>query len=286
MPYSTTIAVQRRAACGEGPVWDSETASVHWVDIVNGEILRTDFSTGVTTTRTHPGMVGAVGLRAGGGLVGAVASGFIGWDPAGSIDRRVDCLSGGLRMNDAKVDPSGRFWAGSCTIDFVPGTGGLWMLDEEWNASLVLEGFTLPNGLDWSPSRDAFYLVESMGKKVFRYDWDAENGTIAGPADVLIDWDQFSGLPDGLCVDARGHLWLAEYAGTGVHEFTPGGEWVQSITIPTPQPTSCAFVGPELDELWVTSAAAGLAEEDVDAGSVFRLTGLGVTGLPSTRFAG
>ncbi|WP_169581988.1 MULTISPECIES: SMP-30/gluconolactonase/LRE family protein [Microbacterium] len=281
----TTIAVRRRAQCGEGPVWDAERDEVLWVDIVSGEILRTARTTGSTAARSHDAMVGAVTLRADGGLVAAVATGFIGWDAAGDQDRRLDCLPAGTRMNDAKVDPSGRFWAGDCAIDFTPGAGGLWVLDHEWNARRVLEGFTLPNGLDWSPGRESFYLVESMGRKVFRFDWDVDRGEISGAAEVLIGSEAFTGLPDGLCVDARGHLWIAEYGGTGLHEFAPTGERVRTIAIPTAQPTSCAFVGPDLDELWVTSAAAG-QDGDPDAGSIFRLRGLGATGLPSTRFGG
>lgn len=281
----TTVAVRRRAQCGEGPVWDAARNEVLWVDIVSGEILRTERATGTTVAQTHDAMVGAVALRTDRGLVAAVASGFIGWDAAGNQDRRVDCLPPGTRMNDAKVDPNGRFWAGSCAMEFAPGEGGLWVLDHDWSARRVLDGFTLPNGLGWSPSRDAFYLVESMGKKVFRYDWDVSRGEISGEAEVLIEWDGFTGLPDGLCVDARGHLWIAEYGGTGVHEFAPTGERVRTVAIPTAQPTSCAFAGPDLDELWVTSAAAG-QDDDPDAGSIFRLRGLGATGLPSTRFGG
>jgi sugar lactone lactonase YvrE len=188
-------------------------------------------------------------------------------------------------MNDAKVSPNGDFWAGSCAMDFAEGAGGLWKLDADWNATLVLADLTQPNGLDWSPARDFFYLVETQARKVLRFAWDAESGTIASPATVLIGEDAFPGYPDGLCVDTRGHLWIAEFAGSAVHEFTPEGEKVRTFPIPTAQPTSCAFIGPELDELWVTSAAAGLeAAIDAMAGSIFRLTGLGATGLPSTPF--
>lgn len=284
MVEQPAVVVSRRAECGEGPVWDAAAGVLHWVDIIPGEILRTDPATGETTAFVHPEMVGAVAPRADGGLVAAVASGYVGYDASGAVDHRIDCLPEGIRMNDAKVSPNGDFWAGSCAMDFAEGEGGMWMLDPDWNATLVLDGLTQPNGLDWSPARDWFYLVETQARKVLRFAWDAQRGAIASEPTVLIDADQFPGYPDGLCVDTRGHLWIAEFAGAAVYEFTPGGERVQKISIPTAQPTSCAFVGPKLDELWVTSAAAGLDEADALAGSVFRLQHLGATGLPSTPF--
>jgi sugar lactone lactonase YvrE len=287
MTDRAALVVSRRAQCGEGPVWDEAAGALHWVDIVAGEILRTDPTTGETTATVYPEMVGAVAQRADGGFVAAVTSGYVGLDAAGNVDRRVDCLVDGIRMNDAKVDPRGRFWAGSCAMDFAPGRGGLWMLDADWTATLVLDGLTQPNGLDWSPARDAFYLVETQARQVLRFAWDADRGAIASPSTVLIDADAFTGYPDGLCVDTRGHLWIAEFAGAAVHEFTPLGERVRTIPIPTAQPTSCAFVGPALDELWVTSAAVGLdLAVDPDAGAVFRLRDLGATGLASTPFGG
>jgi sugar lactone lactonase YvrE len=287
MSDRATLVVSRRAQCGEGPVWDAAAGALHWVDIVAGEILRSDPATGETTSTGYPEMVGAVAQRTDGGLVAAVASGYAGLDPAGNVDHRVDCLADGIRMNDAKVDPNGRFWAGSCAMDFAAGKGGLWMLGADWTPTLVLDGLTQPNGLDWSPGRDWFYLVETQARQVLRFAWDADQGAIASPPTVLIDADAFTGYPDGLCVDTRGHLWIAEYAGAAVHEFTPDGERVRTIPIPTAQPTSCAFVGPALDELWVTSAAAGLdPADDPDAGSVFRLRDLGANGLASTPFGG
>jgi sugar lactone lactonase YvrE len=287
MTDQPTLVVSRRAECGEGPVWDGAAGVLHWVDIVRGEILRTDPETGTTSATAYPEMVGAVAQRRDGGVVAAVASGFAGLDASGSVDRRVDCLTEGIRMNDAKVDPAGRFWAGSCAMDFAEGRGGLWMLSPDWTATLVLDGLTQPNGLDWSPTGDAFYLVETQARQVLRFARDADSGEIASAPTVLIDADAFTGYPDGLCVDTRGHLWLAEYAGAAVHEFTPGGDCVRTVPMPTANPTSCAFVGPALDELWVTSAAAGLDfETDPDAGSVFRLRGLGASGRPSTPFGG
>ena len=258
-----------------------------WVDIIRGQIFRTDPNSRATTTIDYPEMVGAAAPREAGGLVAAVASGFVGIDDAGTVTRRVACLSPGTRMNDAKVDPAGRYWAGSCAMDFAPGRGGLWMLDENWDATLVVPGLTQPNGLGWSPDGRFLYLVETQARTILRFGFDPESSTITSEPETLTAPGTFANYPDGLAVDARGHLWVAEFAGSAVLELDADGTLLQSITVPTEQPTSCAFVGPGLDQLWVTSAAAGLdPAADPLAGSIFLIEGHGTGGLPVLNFQG
>ena len=288
MSAQVSVAVSRRAECGEGPIWDPAADAVHWVDIIQGEMLITEFASGATRVTAYPEMVGAVAPRAEGGVVAAVMSGFVGFDVHGAMDRRADILPEGIRMNDAKTDPAGRFWAGSCDMDFLPGLGGLWRLDDNWEATLVLSNLALPNGLGWSPDGRVLYLVESQAREVLRFDFELESGTLASSASVLVDAEAFRhGLPDGLAVDTRGHLWVAEYGGSAVHEFSPEGTRLRTVEIPTKQTTSCNFVGPALDELWVTSAAQQIdPAEDAEAGSIFRVKGLGAVGLPTVAFRG
>ena len=288
MSVQVSVAVSRRAECGEGPIWDAAANAVHWVDIVQGEMLVTDFASGATRITTYPEMVGAVAPRVQGGIVAAVTSGFVGLDADGVIDRRADILPDGIRMNDAKTDPAGRFWAGSCEMGFAEGLGGLWRLDENWEATLVVSNLALPNGLGWSPDARVFYLVESQSRQILRFDFDLESGTLTSSASVLVDADAFPhGLPDGLAVDTRGHLWVAEYGGSAVHEFSAEGTRIRTVQVPTTQTTSCNFVGPALDELWVTSAAQQIdPAHDAEAGSIFRVEGLGAVGLPTAAFRG
>lgn len=288
MPVSVSVAVSRRAECGEGPIWNPRSNAVHWVDIVKGEMLETDFSRGTTRVTEYPAMVGAAAPRVSGGIVAAVTSGFVGLDADGAVDRRADILPVGIRMNDAKTDPAGRFWAGSCEMGFAEGLGRLWRLDEDWEPVVVLEDLTLPNGLGWSPDGSTFYLVDTQSREILRFDFDPETSTITSEASVLVDAGVFpEGLPDGLAVDTRGHLWVASYGGAAVHEFSPEGVRLRTVPIPTLQTTSCNFVGPQLDELWVTSAASQIdPADDAAAGSIFRVTGLGATGLATPAFRG
>ncbi|MFV0428916.1 MAG: SMP-30/gluconolactonase/LRE family protein [Arachnia sp.] len=282
------VVVRGRAECGEGPHWDERTGTVTWVDILKGEILTTEYSSATTSIVTYPAFVGAAAPRAAGGFVAAVATGFAALDSDGRIERQLNLLPPGVRMNDAKVDPNGIYWAGSCANDFTPGQGGLWRLDANWQASLVLDGLTQPNGLGWSPDGSTFYLVETQARRLLRFAFDPASSTLDPHPSVLVDADGFpDGVPDGLAVDEQGHLWIAMFAGAAVHEFSPQGSLLRSLAIPTLQTTSCMFVGPERDELWITSAAAQLTpEQDELAGSVFRVRGLQVHGMPVPRFGG
>jgi sugar lactone lactonase YvrE len=288
MPISLDVVVKRESQCGEGPVWDHERGVVHWVDITGKSILTTDLATLVTTEIGYPDLVGAAAYRRDGGFVAAVATGFVAIDEVGQVSWRADFLTPDVRMNDAKTDPNGRYWAGSCAPGFTVGKGALWRLDGDGTVTQVLSGLTQPNGMGWSPDGTSFYLVETQARFVMQFGFDAETGTLRGAPVELIGAEYFpAGFPDGLAVDSTGNLWIAEYAGGAVHEFTPSGERVQSITVPTSYPTSCAFAGPNGDELWVTSAAAGAdLEEEPLSGSMFRITGLGASAAPGVAFAG
>jgi sugar lactone lactonase YvrE len=80
------------------------------------------------------------------------------------------------------------------------------------------------------------------------------------------------GSPDGLCVDAEGHLWVALWGAGAVVRLTPDGREVQRVQIPTAQPTATCLGGPGLTTLFITSAWTGLDRAaDPLAGAVFAL---------------
>lgn len=282
-----SVIVEYAAEVGEGPTWDPKNNLVYWVDILAGQILTTDFVTRKTEVYTYKEMVGAVAPRQSGGLLAAVESGFAAFDGDWNPSRTLDVLGPGFRMNDAKTDYSGRFWAGSNAIDFSEGQGSLWRLDENWLAREVLAGLTLPNGIGWNPEGSIMYLVDSMRRHILQIPFDSQSSEIVGEPEVFVGPNSFSGFPDGLTVDSRGHLWVAEFGASQVVEITPQGEVCSRTEIPTMQPTSCAFVGPALDRLWVTSAASGLTSAtDYYAGSVFEIGDLEAFGIPLTEFCG
>jgi sugar lactone lactonase YvrE len=98
-----------------------------------------------------------------------------------------------------------------------------------------------------------------------------------------------AGVPDGLCVDADGYVWSAHWGGWRLTRYAPDGRVEGVVEMPVPQPSCPAFGGPDLDVLYVSSAAIEMTPADFakapDGGGLFALD-LGVRGLPGNRFTG
>jgi sugar lactone lactonase YvrE len=279
------VAVPGAAAVGEGPHWDAATATLSWVDIPAGAIHRAAGAAGAVRTTLLPVPVGAAVPKASGGMVAATGEGFADVGPDGRYAPRPRVLPPGQRMNDAKCDPAGRFWAGSTDLDFAPGQGALHVLAPDGGSRVVLTGLTLPNGMAWSPDGRTMYLVDTMAGELNAFDTDPERPRLARRR--LLAEFAGRGIPDGMALDAAGCLWIAMWGGFRLLRVSPDGDVLAEVPLPVEQPASCAFGGPGLDVLYVTTAREGLdlAPGDI-AGSVLAVRGLGVTGLPAARFAG
>jgi sugar lactone lactonase YvrE len=280
---SVRMIAPAAATTGEGPFWSPDQQMLHWVDIPAGRIHTTDPATGATDTVTVPTWVGAAIPRAD-GFVAATREGFAAVVD-GQLDTRVRVLGDGQRSNDAKCDRSGRLWAGTNAMDFAAGAGALRVLEPDWTTRVVLDGLTLPNGMGWSPDDATFYFIDTFQHVLWAFDFDLDSGSVRNRR-VLHHFGAPI-QPDGMCVDAEGGLWIAIWGGARIVNLDPSGAEVRTIAVPVRQPSSCAFGGPDLATLYVTSARDGLElADDAPDGSVFAITGLGVTGLPVSGFAG
>jgi len=282
-----SVAVAASARVGEGPVWDSAGDRLHWVDILAGAVHTSDLHSGQTTSVVVPTLVGAAVPRTLGGFVAAVTEGFAVISEDGALDVRCAILDAGSRMNDAKCDARGRMWAGSTDMDFLPGAGALHVLEPDWSTRVVLEGLTLPNGMGWSPSGDTFYLIDSLARTLYAYSFDADQATLS-EARLLRRFGRDDGFADGMTVDSAGRLWIAMWGAGRLRCLSPLGEDLLELTMPVQQPSSCAFGGPDLSRLLVTTAQEGLEDLVPGAadGSVLVVDGLHVAGLPPHLFAG
>ena len=288
------IVVPGGAELGESPVWDERRGCLWWVDIKRGAVHRHEPQRGghgaaADASRRVGEEVGAVALRERGGLVLAVRSGVLVLDDLCSPPRRLaDLAAPGVRFNDAKCDPAGRLWAGTLADDGRAGVGRLYRVQPDGRAEVALEGVTMSNGLDWSPDGRTLYYVDSATQRVDAIAFDPESGSL-GKRRTLIEIPNEEGIPDGLTVDAEGFIWLALFGRGAVLRIAPDGERERTVQVPVSHPTSCAFGGPDLADLYVTSAAKDLSaqqrREQPAAGAVLRLRP-GVRGRPAHRFAG
>jgi sugar lactone lactonase YvrE len=276
----TAVPLTRPVAThGEGPVW---AGGLHWVDMLAGDLLSLQPDGGVT--RRHVGTVlAAVRPRTGGGLVLAVERGFaLCRDLDGPI-RELPPLweDPGLRMNEGGCDPDGRFWCGSMAYDQAPGAAALYRLDPDLTAQPVLRGLTISNGLDWSPDGRLAYYVDTATGRIDVFDYSTDLGLHASRPFVAVS----DGGPDGLTVDAEGGVWVALWGAGAVHRYDRHGELTEVVTVAAEQVTACAFGGPDMRSLFITTSRLG-NEGDPLAGALFHLPDAGVRGLPARPFRG
>jgi sugar lactone lactonase YvrE len=270
------------ASLGEGPCWDPGRQCLYWVDIPAGTVHRLAGGAHASWRIGQP--VSAVAVRDSGGLVLAARDGFLALDlEAGtwSVIAEVEADRPGNRMNDAACDRAGRMFAGTKAEDDTPQAGSLYRLDPDHRLSTVLTGVTVSNGIGWSPDESLMYYVDSATRRIDVLDYDAVTGT-AGNRRCLAEVPGEDALPDGLAVDADGGIWVALWDGGAVLRYDGGGEVTAVVTVPAVRPTSCAFGGPGLDLLYITTAAGpGLA-----AGGGLFACRPGMPGLPANPYRG
>jgi sugar lactone lactonase YvrE len=164
------------------------------------------------------------------------------------------------------------------------GAGCLYRLGPDGTSRVVLRGVTVSNGMAWSPDTGTAYYIDTASHRIDAFDHDPDRG-LSGRR-PLLSIDEAMGLPDGLAVDAAGHLWVALFGGGAVHRYQPGGRLDAKVDVPVRQVTACTFGGPRLDQLFITTSRLGLGPAaEPDAGAVFRVD-VGVADLPASAFAG
>jgi sugar lactone lactonase YvrE len=263
-----------RAELGEGPAWDARTGVLSWVDILAGSVHVCSAS-GEQLRSHHVGRPVGAALPSGrGGFLLADELGFTTLGVDGTAAQLLPLLGDApdMRFNDAKCDPAGRALAGSMAADSTQAIGTLYRLDPGPVATPVLDGLTVSNGLGWSPDGRTMWFADSAKPQITGFEYDVETGEV-GPKCSIIEVRDTPGVPDGLCVDDDGCIWLALWDGGKVRRYTPGGRVDTVVHVPVAQVTSCAFGGPGLSTLFITSSrwnldAVALRSEPA-AGGIF-----------------
>lgn len=279
----------RTSKWGEGPIWCND--QLVYVDIEGHALIALDPATGKEQTWGIGERIGTVVPRASGGFLCAGDSGIFSFDPTTSEkqnladpepEKRPD-----NRFNDGKCDPAGRFWAGTISLVKETGDANLYMLDTDGALHLKVEEVTNSNGICWSLDATKLYYIDTATKQIRAYDYDNTCGTISN-ATIAVDTagHGYASSPDGMTIDADGNLWVAFCHGGCVTCFNPNtGKELQKIELPCLETTACAFGGPNLDRLFVTTGIHSKMTEE-DAGKVFVIDGLGVRGVPAFAYQG
>jgi sugar lactone lactonase YvrE len=282
-------ATDERYILAEGPTWDPVRGILLWVDIEAGLVvagdLRPDGRIDVRETVEVGETVGAVAVASTGKWVIAGRERLHVRSVDGDIRPGIRILPPGCgrRLNDAHPDPAGRLLVGTLALD--GGTApvqGLYLVGSD-GVTTIDDDLTLSNGLAWTPDGRTLYSVDTVRRVVFRRPWDAGAW---GERTVHMSFE--AGYPDGICVDAEAHLWVAMWGLGEVRRYAPDGTLVATVSVPAPHVSSVAFAGPDLDVLVVTTSLRDLSDDErgrfPGAGALFTMRP-GVRGLPTTFVA-
>ncbi len=276
------------AVLGEGPVWVPSEQAVYWVDIVGRKIFRWSKTDGTRTTEVER-QVCSLLPRKSGGFIGGGYDGFLTLtsDLSVSIFADPEPEQPGNRFNDGKIDRVGRLWAGTMDRHEVEATGALYRLDPDLSWDRVDTGYRVTNGPAFSVDGRTMYHTDSALQRVYAFDLD-KRGQVSDRR-LFAQFGEGDGYPDGMTVDAENCLWIAFWDGWCVRRISAAGERLAEVRLPVQKPTSCAFGGPALDQLFVTSARRDLTETELDgqpwAGGLVRIEP-GVRGVAEQAFAG
>lgn len=288
---ATSVEVYAKGAdvLGEGPMWSSTEQVLYWIDIAKKKLHRQAPGDRDCHSWSFPDHPGCLGELAGGSVAVMMGEGLYQLDLATGA-RQLRCEAPprrpGIRFNDGKVDPRGRFWAGTMKNNFGPNGepvavdghfGAVYRFDPNGQVRTVEENIGIANTFAWSPDLKRFYFADSLVGEIYAYDFDPEAGVIRNKRTFF--GESAPGIPDGSAMDVDGCLWNARWDGRAILRITPEGTVDRTIELPVLRPTCCIFGGAELNTLYVTSATFGLSPQQIQdyplSGSVFAIRCVG-----------
>ena len=270
---------------GEGPFWDPANNRLLLVDMLAGTVVAVD-EDGDTRRHKLATVAAAIRARRGGGYVLATENQFVLLGPDLTEQTALppvftDPL---IRMNDGGCDPQGRFYCGTMAYAETPGAGTLYRLDPYGSVQVTLSDVTISNGLQWNRGGDTVFYADTPTGRVDSFDFEPASG-------AFTDRRSFTevsggGYPDGMAIDEEDGIWVALWGGSAVHRYDRAGRLDLVVELPVSNVTACAFGGPDLGTLFITTSRQGLDPADQpDAGAVFRYDA-GVHGAQQQAFAG
>jgi sugar lactone lactonase YvrE len=273
-----------RSQWGEGPIWWRD--ALYYVDIEGRRVHRFDPASGAETSWDVGRRVGTVVPRDSGGLLIAGDDGMFFLDEDGGgltaiCDPEPDKPEN--RFNDGKCSPDGRFFAGTMSLVRKTGDARLYRLDPDLTLHEAFGPVTTSNGIAWSPDGGTVYYIDTPRREILAFDYD--DGHLRNLRSA-VDTGGIDASPDGMATDADGMLWVAFCHGGCVVCYDPGtGRVLRRIDFPCLETTACAFGGPDLADLYVTTGVHKSVVEE-HAGRLFVVRGTGARGLQANAFAG
>ncbi|WIB77859.1 SMP-30/gluconolactonase/LRE family protein [Curtobacterium sp. MCPF17_002] len=281
-----TVFSDAGAVLVESIVWDPATERLRWADITLGTLNTSDAHGTAESSVPLPPPLASFQPRADGGFVAALGDTVVVTDPDGVVERevaRVEHAVAGMRFNEGKCDPFGRFLVGSMNVSSGEPDAALYSVEADGTTRVLRGGFGVTNGMEWSDDGSVMYVTDTSTSTIYRASY--------GPDGELGELEPFivGAAHDGLVRDDEGCFWSAIYGGGRVERYGPDGSHLETVELPAPNVTSVAFGGPEMSTLFVGSARENATEEQLEqyphSGAVLAVP-TRVHGFPANTFSG
>lgn len=282
---ATPVVGSPVAQLGEGPLWDHRTQCLYWIDIV-GKALHWRMADGSMHIQNVGKMIGFITLTSNPAkLIAGLEDGIVVLTVGAQVDRylvRPEGSASPNRFNDGKTDPYGRIYAGTMPLSGGKPSGAFYRIDKDGSAQKLFSEVACSNGLAFSNDYSTLYYIDTPTRTIDALDYDKASGAVSNRR-CAIDMSNHKGMPDGMCIDTEGQLWVGLWGGHGVARFDPATkEQTGFISVLAANVTCCAFGGPDLRTLYITTNQSAPAEYPL-SGQLFSVTP-GVAGHPSTPF--
>jgi L-arabinonolactonase len=273
---------------GEGVLWNPRDNRLWWTDIHGQRIHWHDPGTNLSGSQDLPHRLCAFAPRARGGWIMAFANGVELWSADWQPEQTLHAFepdNRATRLNDGRTDRQGRFVVGGMNEGTGSADSSVIRVNADLSVETLITDVACANSTCFSPDGRTMYFADTPDRRIRAYPY----GDVVGAPRDLIDMAAETGLPDGSCVDAEGGVWNAEWDGGQVIRIAPDGSITHRIAVPVPKPTCCAFGGPDLATLYITTSRLGMSEADLAktplSGGLFAVTP-GVKGIADAAFAG
>lgn len=288
---ATEIADSTLNSLGEGAFWDAKTNRLFYIDINGKKLFVLEPDSGNKETHELPSMPGTVVVSGDDEVLLALEDGIYRYSLS---DRKLTFLvcppqnDSTQRFNDGKCDPAGRFWVGTMSLQGDKESSHLFCMENDTSIAVKLDGVTISNGIVWSSEGNHMYYIDTPTRKVMEFKYEQATGKISKPR-VAVSVHDSLGAPDGMAIDANDNLWICMWGGSAVCCFDPEtGMLIERVMVPAKNVTSCTFAGPDLKELYITTARAGTPDETLkqfpNAGSLFKVA-LKYVGIAPNRYS-
>lgn len=292
MTYQIERVLNIKCTLGEGPHWDHRQQVLYWVDIMEKRFYIYDPLKNKSTIHQFDQFIGSVVPGQDNDLIMAMQNGIYTYDLHTKELRKVadpEAKKPNNRFNDGKCDPSGRYWAGTMSLNGEEGCGSLYRLDTNGEIRTMVSNVSISNGLSWSKDKKHMYFIDTPTRKVAIYKYDDKTGDISFHK-YGVNIPSEMGSPDGMTIDNEGMIWVAHWGGSRVTRWNPhSGELLDQVHVPAKNVTSCTFGGENLDELYITTASTGTNEQDAqkypESGGLFKVK-TQVKGVYANHFSG